>query len=106
MRTLMKISMPVEPANKAIQDGSLPKLLQSVMTTLRAESSYFYAENGRRTALLVFDLKEPSQIPSIVEPLFIGLNASVDMFPAMNAEDMKTGVEKAMRNAGHVLVGA
>lgn len=106
MRTLMKVSMPVEPANNAIKDGSLPKVLQAVMDELRPEASYFYAENGMRTGLFIFDLKEPAQIPSIVEPLFLHLNAGVEMYPVMNAQDMKTGVEKAMRNAGRVLVTA
>jgi hypothetical protein len=106
MRTLMKVSMPVEPANKAIQDGSLPKVLQAVIDELRPEASYFYAENGKRTGLFVFDLKEPSQIPSIVEPLFMHFNAGVELYPVMNAQDMKAGVDKAIRNAGHVLVAA
>jgi hypothetical protein len=98
--------MPVEPANKAIQDGSLPKVLQSVIDELRPEASYFYAEGGKRTGLFVFDLKDPSQIPSIVEPLFMRFNAAVELCPVMNAQDMKTGVEKAMRNSGHLLVAA
>jgi hypothetical protein len=106
MRTLMKVSMPVEPANNAIKDGSLPKVMQTLIDELHPEASYFYAENGKRTGLFIFDLKEPAQIPTIVEPLFLHLNAGIEMYPVMNAQDMKTGVEKAIRNSGRVLVSA
>ena len=106
MRTMLKVSLPVEPANKAIQNGSLPRTFQSVIDRLRPEASYFYAEKGRRTALFVFDLKEPAQIPSVVEPLFLSLNADVELYPAMNAEDMKKGVEQASREARREPVAA
>jgi hypothetical protein len=42
--------------------------------------------------IAVFDLKAASDIPRIAEPLFMGLNASVDFMPCMNAEDLKTGL--------------
>jgi len=64
----------------------------------KPEASYFTAENGKRTAFFVFDLKDPSMIPSIAEPFFMNLNASIELSPAMNLEDMKTGVEKANKH--------
>ena len=78
---------------------------QTLRQTLRPETSYFYAEHGRRAALFVFDLKETSQIPQIAEPLFTRLNAEVEFFPVMNAEELKTGVEKAMKNLEKVPAG-
>ncbi|MGO9408606.1 MAG: hypothetical protein ACLP41_15210 [Acidimicrobiales bacterium] len=36
---------------------------------------YFFPEDGKRTCLLVFDMSW--QLPSIVEPLFESLDASV-----------------------------
>jgi len=106
MRTLLKITLPVETGNKGIKDGSLPKLLQSISESIRPETSYYYPENGKRTALFVFDLKDPTQIPSVVEPLFTGLNASVELFPVMNAEELKIGLEKYRRNIGRVPIAA
>jgi hypothetical protein len=100
MRTLLKVTMPVEPANKAIKDGSLPKTFQTLTQELRPEATYFYAEHGQRTALMVFDLKDPAQIPSVAEPLFTKLNAAVELYPVMNADELKTGLEKSMKNQG------
>jgi hypothetical protein len=37
-------------------------------------------------------------IPSAAEPFFMNLNASIDLSPVMNLEDMKVGVEKAMKH--------
>jgi hypothetical protein len=90
--------MPVEPANKAVKDGSLPKTIQALVQDLRPEASYFYAEHGQRTALFVFDLKDPTQIPQVAEPLFTKLCASVEMYPVMNADELKSGLEKTMRS--------
>ena len=104
MRTLLKVTMPVEPANKAIKDGALPKIVQSLADSLRPEATYFYAEGGKRTALLVFDLKDPAQIPAVAEPLFMQLNAGVEFFPVMNTEDLKAGLEKAAKQAGRAAV--
>ncbi len=35
------------------------------------EAAYFLAEDGMRTALIFFDLQEPSQIPAVAEPAFL-----------------------------------
>ena len=98
MRTLLKVSMPVEPANKAIKDGSLPQTIQNFIKDVRPEASYFYAEHGQRTALFVLDLKDPTQIPQVVEPLFTKLSAAVELYPVMNADELKSGLEKVARN--------
>ena len=98
MRTLLKVTLPVESGNRAIKDGSLPKTIQTLIQELRPEASYFFPEHGQRTALLVFDLKDPTQIPQVVEPLFTKLNAAVEMYPVMNADDLKAGLEKTMKS--------
>ena len=93
MRTILKVSMPVEKANQAIKDGSLPRTMTSFMDEHKPEAAYFYAENGQRTALFVFDLKDPTQIPSVAEGFFTSLNAHVTFSPVMNAADLKKGLE-------------
>ena len=87
MRFLVKVSMPVEAGNSAAKNGfkSIPEILKE----LKPEAAYFYEENGKRTGLLVIDLKDPSQIPGVAEPFFLALNAAVEFHPVMTPEDLK-----------------
>ena len=95
MRTLLRVSISTEAGNAAIKEGRLNQVLQSVMADLKPEAAYFLGEQGRRTALIFFDLKDPSQIPPIAEPLFQAFNASVEFLPVMNVEDLQAGLQAA-----------
>jgi hypothetical protein len=95
---MMKVSIPVEAGNRGVKEGILPKTVMAFVEQAKPEASYFTAENGKRTAFFVFDLKDPTMIPSIAEPFFMNLNASIELSPVMNLEDMKTGVEKANKH--------
>ena len=94
MRTMIKITIPVEAGNKALQDGSLPQVISEALERLRPEAAYFFPDRGIRTAMMVIDVKDPSEIPSIAEPFFSRLNAAVEFTPVMNADDLKKGLEK------------
>jgi Domain of unknown function (DUF3303) len=87
MRFLFKISIPVEAGNKAAKDAFsvIPKILEQQ----KPEAAYFIAENGKRTGILVIDMKDPSQLPAIAEPWFLALNASIEVTPAMIPDDLK-----------------
>ena len=98
MRMMLKVTIPVETGNTAIKDGRLPLTLQNTSERLKPEAAYFFAEDGKRTALFVFDMQDVSQIPPIVEPLFMGMNASLTMVPVMNADDLKKGLAQAAKN--------
>jgi hypothetical protein len=95
MRMMMKVKMDTEAASRAIQDGSLPPLMQETLGALDVEAAYFGPEDGIRTAFLVFDLKDPSDLPRLSEPLFRVLKAKIEMFPVMDREDLRKGLELA-----------
>jgi hypothetical protein len=104
MRTVLKFTIPVEAGNATIRDGTLGKTVESILDDLKPEAAYFFPHNGERSGFVVFDLKEPSQIPTIAEPLFIALNAKVEFHPAMNVEDLKkalSGIDKAVKKYQH-----
>ena len=61
---------------------------------LTPQSAYFYSDRGLRSALLVMDLKDSTQIPEFVEPLFMGLDAQVEITPVMNAQELQAGLAK------------
>jgi hypothetical protein len=91
MRFLLKITFPVEIANRAIKDGTFEKKLQGIMASLRPEAAYFAAENGKRAGFLIVDMQETSQMPAIAEPFFLGFNADVEFHPVMIPEDLAKG---------------
>ena len=98
MRMMLKVTIPVEAGNKAIKDGVLPRTMQSTIERLKPEAAYFLAEDGKRTAFYFFDMTDASQIPTIAEPLFMGMNAALLLVPAMNAEDLQKGLAEAAKN--------
>ena len=91
MRTLLKVTMDTATSNKSVLDGSLPKMLQQTMEQLKPEASYFFPSDGCRCCIMVFDLKDASEIPVISEPFFF-INAKVEFCPVMNADDLKKGL--------------
>ncbi|HEU4802521.1 MAG TPA: hypothetical protein VFS73_05035, partial [Solirubrobacterales bacterium] len=68
--------------------------------TLNAEAAYFIAEDGMRTALIFFEMEDSSGIPPAAEPFFFGFDAVITLVPAMNADEMRAGVAKAMEARG------
>ena len=92
MRVLMKVHMPVESGNEAVRNGKLPQIIAQTLETVKPEAAYFTTMDGKRTMLVVFDLKAVSDMLRIAEPLFMGIDASVDFMPCMNAEDLKGGL--------------
>ncbi len=98
MRVMMKVSIPVEAGNRGVKEGILPETVMRFVEQMKPESCYFFPEGGQRTALFFLDLEDPTMIPTTVEPFFMNLNASIELTPAMNLEDMKAGVAKAMKN--------
>lgn len=100
MHTLLKVTMcDVGAANEAISEGKLQKIVEKTSKLIAAEASFFYAENGYRTALFVFDLKDSSMIPSISEPFFMELNAKIEFFPAMDTSEMVRGLDTWKKNS-------
>ncbi|NLU92378.1 hypothetical protein [Chitinophaga sp. Ak27] len=95
MRTLLRVICQVEASNKAVADGTLAKIMKSTAEKIKPEASYFFASDGCRSAMFIFDLKDPSDIPGIAEPLFMSLNAKVEFSPVMNAEDLQKGLANA-----------
>jgi hypothetical protein len=94
MRVLLKAQMDVEKGNQAIKDGTLPQALQSVMGDLKPEAAYFAPLDGKRTALIFFDLEDPSDLPRVSEPFFSLANASVEVMPCMDVDDLQAGLQK------------
>lgn len=92
MRVMLRVEFPVAEGNAAIRSGKLPQIIQGFMAKWKPEAAYFTAMEGARTAFFVFDLADTSQIPSVAEGFFMGLNAKLQLYPVMNAEDLGKGL--------------
>lgn len=92
MRTLMKITVPVTSGNKALGDGTLPRVVQSTLETIKPEAAFFSVAGGKRTAWMFFDLQDVTQMPAICEPIFSGLDAEIELVPVMSAQELQSGL--------------
>lgn len=89
---MAKITMPVEAGNRAVQDGTIGKVVQQTAERWKPEAMYFTTFDGRRTMFCVFDMPASSDLPPFAEPFFTQLHAEVIVSPAMNGDDLQTGL--------------
>ncbi len=103
MRFLMKVGMPVEAGNALALSGKLGETIQAILAEIKAEAAYFCDWNGQRTGFIIVDMQDASQIPAIAEPWFLALNASVEIHPVMQPEDLAKAapaIERAVKTYG------
>lgn len=87
-------TVPVEKGDETIKDGSLAKTIESLLEELKPEAAYFWPENGERAGMIFSDMADPTQIPQIAESLFLNVNAAVEFIPVMNADDLRSALDK------------
>jgi len=104
MRMLLRAVIPTESANAAVRKGTLESTLKKILADLKPEAAYFVAtDSGERCAVVVFDMKESSELPKVAEPWFLAFNAQVTVRPTMTPQDLeaaKPGFEKAIKEFG------
>jgi hypothetical protein len=88
MRMIVYVSFPVETFNAAVKDGSAGAKMKRILDRVKPESAYFTDRHGQRSAVLIVDLKDASQIPALAEPWFLLFNAGVEIHPVMGPQDL------------------
>ncbi|HEY9491846.1 MAG TPA: hypothetical protein VIP56_07660 [Nitrososphaeraceae archaeon] len=58
------------------------------------EAAYFFEADGDRVTAFIVDMKSANQIPYLVEPLFQGKNAKVELHPVMLFDGLKQALSK------------
>lgn len=96
MRMLLTARFDNAIANKNIEDGTMPALMEEALKRLNPEAAYFTATGGQRTAFIIFDMQESAQLPVLAEPFFLN-GATVAVRPVMNAEELRTGLAQLGR---------
>jgi hypothetical protein len=92
MRTLVRVTIPVEIGNAKLRDGSLTAFIGATLDKLKPEAAYFFPEGGHRHAMFVVDMKDSSELAKIAEPFWAELEADVEFTPVMNLDDLKKGL--------------
>jgi len=88
MRVMMKVNMPVETGNRAAKANKLGPTIQAILAEQKPEAVYFAADNGQRTAFVILQMTDTSEIPRLAEPWFLAFNAAISFQPVMVPEDL------------------
>lgn len=95
MRFIQRVTIPETEFNKAVRDGSAGQKINHILETVRPEHVYFTLTNGHRSAVIVLDVKDPSELPALAEPWFLTFNATMEIDLVMTPQDLqKAGLEK------------
>ncbi len=103
MRFLVKVRWDVEEGNELARSGTLGDVAGSILEDQKPEAAYFTADQGNRSAYLIVNVDDGSQLPAIAEPWFLKVNATVEFLPLMSPEDLqKAGpaMEQAVEKYG------
>lgn len=88
MRMLLNITFPHEPFNQAVKDGRAASQIRRILDELQPEAVYFTEQGGKRGAVLIVDLDQPSSIPALSEPWFLTFGADVQFRVVMSPADL------------------
>lgn len=88
MKMIVHATIPHEEFNNAVRDGSVGRKIGHILEETKPEAVYFTEYDGRRSAVMILNLTDASQIPSIAEPWFLTFKADVEFHPAMTPEDL------------------
>jgi hypothetical protein len=82
-----------------IKDGGFGEVLQSIVEDINPEALYFTPVEGTRGGICVINVDDASQIPTKVEPLLLGLGATIQIQPVMTTEDLGRASESMQQVA-------
>ncbi|MEW6368083.1 MAG: panthothenate synthetase [Acidobacteriota bacterium] len=101
MRLLVQAKLPHEPFNTAVRNGTAGKTLSHIVEELKPEAAYFTEIDGRRAAILIVDVADPSRVPAVAEPFFLTYNADVEFHIVMSSEDLaRAGLDQLGKRWG------
>jgi hypothetical protein len=95
MRMLLHVRIPHEEFNAAVRDGSVGSKIKQILEETKVEAVYFTEYDGRRGAIMIININDPSEVPKFTEPWFLTFNADVQFHIAMTPEELgRAGLEK------------
>lgn len=100
MRVMLRAHLDTTAGNAGIKNGALPETMKKLMDKLKPESAYFGLHEGVRSCWIVFDLKDSSMMPALMEDLFMTFNADIEVAPVMDAEGLAKGLAAMASSPG------
>jgi hypothetical protein len=95
MRMLLHVRIPHEEFNAAVRDGSAGRKVRQILEETKAEAVYFTEYGGQRGAVMIINIKDPSEVPRFAEPWFLLFKADVQFHIAMTPEELgRAGLEE------------
>src|SRR4051794_25511077 len=92
MRMMLTVEMNTETSNRLVASGDMGGVIQGILAKLQPEVAYFHARDGRRAITLVVDAPDGATLPSLAEPFWLELGATVEAIPCMDASELATGL--------------
>lgn len=89
MKFIVDVSIPHEPFNTCVRDGSAGEKLGEALGTIAPEVAYFTDNDVGRGMMMVVDIDDYAQLPHITEPLMLAFNASVHYRIAISPEALE-----------------
>jgi hypothetical protein len=88
MRMLVHVKFPIEPFNTAMRNGTAGKTIERILAETKPEAVYFTEYDGRRGAIMIVDIADPSKIPALAEPWFLSFNAELSAHIVLSPEEL------------------
>jgi len=63
--------------------------IRRILEANKPEAVYFTEQNGKRGAILIIELADPSKVPAFAEPWFLAFNADVEFRIVMTLDDLQ-----------------
>jgi hypothetical protein len=94
MRMLLHARLPHEPFNTAVKNGTVGEKMKRILDELKPEAVYFTEYQGRRGAIMIVNVEDPSKVPAFSEPWFLLFNADCEFHIVMTPADLaKAGLD-------------
>lgn len=95
MRMVMLVTVPHEPFNSLVRDGTAGEKIGAILEAAGPEAAYFTERDGLRSAIVVVNVDDASEIPKLAEPWFLTFEADTEFHIAMTPEDLQNaGLEE------------
>ena len=100
MRILLSFTIHPDKGDALIKEGRIGETMASILQELQPEAAYFTAVEGTRGGYLVVNMEDASQMPTLTEPLFLELGATIQIQPVMTPEDLQGAAGEALQQMG------